>query len=94
MAARFKALKLVDGKCQVQSPVVLVDLAVQRFHWFLRNSRKYGLGSLRKTPPMEGHTTYSPRSHKLKIGLKSIQPTYYDFDVCAFTKFIYKLKTL
>ena len=26
--------KLVDGKCQVQSPVALVDLAVRSFPWF------------------------------------------------------------
>ena len=34
VAAPFCALKLVDGKCQVQSPVALVDLAVRSFPWF------------------------------------------------------------
>ena len=34
VAARFCALKLVDGKCQIQSPVVLVDLAARSFQWF------------------------------------------------------------
>ena len=43
------ALELVDGRCQVQSSVALVDLAVRSFRGFLRNSRKYGIGSLRKT---------------------------------------------
>ena len=28
------ALKLVDGKCQVQSSIALVDLAVWSFPWF------------------------------------------------------------
>ena len=28
------AQKLVDGRCQVQSPVALVDLAVRSFPWF------------------------------------------------------------
>ena len=46
MAVQFCTLKLVDEKCQVQSPVALVDLAVQSI---FRNSRKYGVGSLRKT---------------------------------------------
>ena len=45
------AQKLVDGRCQVHASVALVDLAVQSFPFvFLRNSRKYGLGSLKKTP--------------------------------------------
>ena len=39
--------KLVDGKCQAQSPIMLVDLAVRSY---LQNSHKYGLGSLRETP--------------------------------------------
>ena len=39
--------KLVDGMCQVQIPVALVDLAIRGF---LRNSLKYGLVFLSKTP--------------------------------------------
>ena len=39
--------KVVDGRCQVQSPLALVDLTVRSFPW---NSQKYGLGSLRETP--------------------------------------------
>ena len=39
------ALELVDGRYRVQSSVALVDLAVRS-----RNSRKYGLWSLKKTP--------------------------------------------
>ena len=38
--------KLVDGRCQVQLPVALVDRAVRSF---LRNSSKYGIEFLRKT---------------------------------------------
>ena len=34
VAARFCALKLVDGKCQVLSTIVLVDLPVRSFPWF------------------------------------------------------------
>ena len=26
--------KLVDGRCEIQSPVALVDVAVQSFPWF------------------------------------------------------------
>ena len=40
------------------------------FSGFLRNPRKYLLGSVRKTPPHGGHSTYSPRSHKRTIGQK------------------------
>ena len=42
--------KLVDGRHRVQSPVAQVDLAIQNFPCFLRNSHKYGRGSLKKTP--------------------------------------------
>ena len=43
---------------------------------FARSSRKYGLGSLRKTPYVE-HFTYRVRSHKLTIGLNpTIQPIF------------------
>ena len=28
------ALKLVDGRCKVQTPISLVDLAVRSFPWF------------------------------------------------------------
>ena len=51
------------------------------FRGFLRNSRKYGLGSLTKTPH-GGHSTYSPRSHKRTIGHKSTtnQPTNISID--------------
>ena len=48
--AQRKRSKLEDGRCQVQTPVSLVDLAFGVFRGFLRNSRKYGLGSLRKYP--------------------------------------------
>ena len=34
---------------------------------FLRNSHKYRLGSLRKTP-QGGYSSYRPRSHKRTIG--------------------------
>ena len=43
--------KLVDGKCQVQSPIALFDPAFQSFSYFLRNSHKYVLGTLRNAPP-------------------------------------------
>ena len=69
VAARFCTVKLVVGKCQVQSPVALVDLAV--FRVFLRNSRKYGQGSLRKssterTPPFGP----GPKSGQLAFNLQ------------------------
>ena len=48
-AERFCAKKLVDGRCQAQSPVALVDLDV-RFRGFLRNSRKYGKDPLERPP--------------------------------------------
>ena len=38
------------------------------FQGLLKNSHKYGLGSLRKTPT-ERHSPYRPRSHKRTIGL-------------------------
>ena len=38
------------------------------FNGFLRNLRKYGLGSLKKTPT-EGTPPYRPRSHDRTIGL-------------------------
>ena len=42
--------KLEDGRCQVQTPVALADLAVRSYPCFLKNSHKYRLGgSLRKT---------------------------------------------
>ena len=46
------------------------------FSGFLRNSHKYGLISLRKTP-LEEHPPYRPRSHKQTNGLKNynLQPT-------------------
>ena len=40
------------------------------FRGFLPNSSKSGFGSLRKTPHGR-HSTYSPRSHKRTIGLKT-----------------------
>ena len=42
-------LKPLDGRCQIQSPVGLAELA-RSFPRFLRNSRKYELCFLRKTP--------------------------------------------
>ena len=39
-----------SGLCRVQSPVALVNLTFRISRDFLRNSRKYGLGSLKKTP--------------------------------------------
>ena len=43
--------KLVDGRCRVQFPVALVELAVLEFSlFFLRNSHKYRVRSLRKIP--------------------------------------------
>ena len=42
--------KLVHGRIRVQFPIAFVDLIVRSFPWFSRNSHKYGLGSLRKTP--------------------------------------------
>ena len=55
--------KLLDGRSQVQSPVALVELAVRGFP---RNSRKYGLGSLRKAPH-GGHSLVDKRT----VGLGS-----------------------
>ena len=61
--------KLVDGRCQVQSPVALVE-PFGVFRRFLRNSRKFELGSIRKTH-IEGHSPYRPKCHKRTIGLNS-----------------------
>ena len=56
------------------------------FRGFLRNSRKYGLGFLRKTPH-GGHSTYSPRSHKRTIGLKlTITITIFYFSLSLLLK--------
>ena len=58
---------------EVQSPVAFVDLAVRSF---LRNKRRYWLGSLRKTPH-GGYFPYRPRPHKRTIGLKpTTQPKF------------------
>ena len=61
--------KLVDGRCKVQSPIALVDLAVRSFPWF---SPK--LAKIRPRIPLKdthgGHSPYRPRSHKRTIGLK------------------------
>ena len=48
----------------------LLTLPFGVFRSFLRNLCKYGLGSLRKTSH-GGCSTYSPRSHKRTIGLKT-----------------------
>ena len=61
--------KQVNGRCQVRFLVQLVDPAVRSFSLFFRNSRKYRLESLRI--PHGGHTTYSTRSHKRTIRLKT-----------------------
>ena len=42
--------KLLDLRCQVQSPVLLVLLLVRSLPWLFQKLRKYGLRSLRKTP--------------------------------------------
>ena len=66
--------KLVDGKRHVQSPLAFVDLAVRSFPWFSQNSRKYGLGSLRKTadtPP----TGAAPISEQLALPLQGRKHT-------------------
>ena len=63
-----------DGRCRVRSLVTLFDLAVRRFPcFFFRNSRKYGLGSLKNSltegiPP----TGPCPRCGQLAL---SLQPT-------------------
>ena len=68
--------KLVDKRCQVQSSVALVDLAVRIFSCFFRNSRKYGVGSLRKIPtedtPPIGPGPRSPPRGQLTLVLQSI----------------------
>ena len=61
--------KLVDGMCHVKTTIALVDLAVRSF---LRNSRKYGLGYLKKTPLQQKDTPYRLRSHKRIIGLNPL----------------------
>ena len=67
--SRGSALKLVDERRRVQSLVALVDLAVHSFPCFLRNSRKYGLGTLSKTPH-GGHSTHKSRSPMIQSTLK------------------------
>ena len=61
-------LELVDWKCRVQSLVAYADLGVLIFPWFSPISRKYGLGSLRKTSK-EGTPPRRTRSHMQTIGL-------------------------
>ena len=77
--------KLEDGKFQVQTPVVLVDLLFGVFRGFLRNSFKYRLGSLRKTP-MESipPTVPSPTSEQLDL---SLQPTNQPTNQLVATKY-------
>ena len=67
----------VDRRCRVQPPVALIDLSRSDFSViFLRNSRKYGLGSLGKTP-YGGHSPQSPRTLELSIGLiLTTQPNF------------------
>ena len=50
--------KRVDRRCWVRHPVAFVDLGI--FSGFLGSSRKYGLGSLKKTSNKR-HTTYNPQ---------------------------------
>ena len=71
----FCAQNMVNGRCQVRFPVAFVDVAVQSFPG---NSRKYMLGSLRKTlteriPLIVPGTT----SGQLDINL---QPTNYNME--------------
>ena len=64
------AQKLVNGMCQVHSSVAHVDLAV--WSSFFRNSRKYGLESLRK----EGTIPINPDPTSVQLALKpTTQPT-------------------
>ena len=64
--------KLVDGGCLAKFPVALVHLSVRGFRVFLQKSRKYGLGSLRKTPT-EGKLPIGPDpiSKQLAVNLHS-----------------------
>ena len=59
-------------------PVALVDLAVRGFLCFLRNSRKYWLGSLKKTPTAgTPPVNPSPACWQLAIILTTKQPSFY-----------------
>ena len=75
-----------NWEVQVQTPVALVDLAVRSFPGFLRNSRKYGLGCLRKTPT-EGILPVSPDLISRQLALM-LQPTKC-IVMCNDTKLIY-----
>ena len=61
--------KLEERRCRVQFQSRFLILPFAVFCDFLRNSRKYGLGSIRKTPH-GGHATNRPRFHKRTIGHK------------------------
>ena len=71
------AIKLVDGKYQFHPRWRLSTLPFAVFRGFLRNLRKYGLGSLRKTPHGE-HPTHRPRSPVRQTALHPTtnQPTH------------------
>ena len=61
--------KLVDGRCQVQTLVPLVDLAVRSFPWFSPKLSQIR-ARIPQKDPHRGHSNFSPRSHKRTIGLK------------------------
>ena len=67
VAMHFCPLKLSDRRCRVQSSVALVDLTSAFCRGFLRNSRRYSLGSLRKTARRA--STHIPRLLVQVIGL-------------------------
>ena len=63
--------------CQIKNPVAFIRLSTKPFEvfrGFLRSWRKYGLGSLRKSPH-GGHFTYRPTSLVRKLALKPITTT-------------------
>ena len=60
--------KLVDGRCQVQTPDRLSTQPFGVFCDFLQNSCKYGLEFYKMTP-VEGTSPYILKSHMLTIDL-------------------------
>ena len=64
------------GRCRVLFPVALVDLAVRSFPWF-SPKLEYIRVRIPYKDPHEGHTTYSPMSHKQTTGLKPTTTTIF-----------------